>query len=442
MTENYLTSITPDSMSGLVFAFEGISKGLVLMNGPTGCKFYHSATSDNQMIRQPEFDPLEYPEFWYFGQPRVPSTFLDKRDYVYGSEDKLSEVIAFLEKEIDFDLLAIVNTPGAALIGDDIERIAREASKDESKIISIGSPGYSLPIWDGYIKACRILIEKLAKPGEKSAGKSVNILGLSIFHRDFAGDKEELQKSLALCEIDVNCFLCAGSSVSDIEKLPRADLNIVVDSLYGLDSAKLLSKLFDMPYIVCDGLPVGFRAMEELLHRVCEKLGSNITSYMEQSERARAKCFAHLSRVHTLTGRPKGVKFAVHGSLSQCLGYTEFLASYFGMTCDVVSIVERKDLDDKTRNYEELAMQEARLIEILNDYGSSDALKKNIFDTDAELVFADGQTIAMLRAKGKRFSGIETALPSLGYIDVIEKSHLGIGGGLLLCEQVLNGMLY
>mgnify|MGYP001001753819 FL=1 len=442
MTENYLTSITPDSMSGLVFAFEGISKGLVLMNGPTGCKFYHSATSDNQMIRQPEFDPLEYPEFWYFGQPRVPSTFLDKRDYVYGSEDKLSEVIAFLEKEIDFDLLAIVNTPGAALIGDDIERIAREASKDESKIISIGSPGYSLPIWDGYIKACRILIEKLAKPGEKPAGKSVNILGLSIFHRDFAGDKEELQKALALCEIDVNCFLCAGSSVSDIEKLPRADLNIVVDSLYGLDSAKLLSERFDMPYIVCDGLPVGFRAMEKLLQRVCEKLGSNITAYMKQSERARAKCFAHLSRVHTLTGRPKGVKFAVHGSLSQCLGYTEFLASYFGMTCDVVSIVERKDLDDKTRNYEELAMQEARLREILNDYGSSDALKKNIFDTDAELVFADGQTIAMLRAKGKRFSGIETALPSLGYIDVIEKSHLGIGGGLLLCEQVLNGMLY
>ena len=87
-------------------------------------------------------------------------------------------------------------------------------------------------------------------------------------------------------------------------------------------------------------------------------------------------------------------------------------------------------------------MQEARLREILNEYGSSDALKKNIFDTDAELVFADGQTIAMLRAKGKRFSGIEIALPSLGYIDVIEKSHLGIGGGLLLCEQVLNGMLY
>ena len=411
MTENYLTSITPDSMSGLVFAFEGISKGLVLMNGPTGCKFYHSATSDNQMIRQPEFDPLEYPEFWYFGQPRVPSTFLDRRDYVYGSEDKLSEVIAFLEKEIDFDLLAIVNTPGAALIGDDIERIVRESSRDEKKIISIGSPGYSLPIWDGYIKACRTLLEKFARNGKKLAGKTVNILGLSIFHRDFAGDKEELRRAFSLCGIDVNCFLCAGSSISDIENIPRADLNIVIDSLYGLDSAEFLSARFDMPYIVCDGLPIGFRAMEELVSKVCDILGSDMSSYIEQSERARAKCFAHLSRVHTLTGRPKGV-------------------------------TETDALKDKILSSSELSAQETKLKDILKEYGSSEALEKNIFDTDAELVFADGQTIAMLRAKGKRFSGIEIALPSLGYIDVIEKSHLGMGGGLLLCEQILNGMLY
>ena len=419
MTENYLTSITPDSMSGLVFAFEGISKGLVLMNGPTGCKFYHSATSDNQMIRQPEFDPLEYPEFWYFGQPRVPSTFLDRRDYVYGSEDKLSEVIAFLEKEIDFDLLAIVNTPGAALIGDDIERIVRESSRDEKKIISIGSPGYSLPIWDGYMKACRTLLEKFARNGKKLAGKTVNILGLSIFHRDFAGDKEELKRAFSLCGIDVNCFLCAGSSISEIENIPRADLNIVIDSL-----------------------PVGFMAMEDLVSKVCDILGSDMSSYIEQSERARAKCFSHLSRIHTLTGRPKGVKFAVHGTLSQCLGYTDFITSYFGMSPDSISITETDALKDKIRSASVLSAQETRLKDILKEYGSSEALEKNIFDTDSELVFADGQTIAMLRAKGKRFSGVEIALPSLGYIDVIEKSHLGMGGGLLLCEQILNGMLY
>ena len=46
-----------------------------------------SSTVDNQCLCQSEFDPLNYSELWYFGQPRVPCTSIDKRDYVYGSRD-------------------------------------------------------------------------------------------------------------------------------------------------------------------------------------------------------------------------------------------------------------------------------------------------------------------------------------------------------------------
>lgn len=62
--------------------------------------------------------------------------------------------------------------------------------------------------------------------------------------------------------------------------------------------------------------------------------------------------------------------------------------------------------------------------------------------TDAELVFADGNIIAKLKALHRDFSGIEIALPSLGYTDVIPKTHLGPAGGLLLCEQIINGLRY
>ena len=98
MTENYLTSITPDSFSGLIFGFEGVKNAVVLLNGPTGCKYYHSSTVDNQCLCQSEFDPLNYSELWYFGQPRVPCTSIDKRDYVYGSRDKLTEALSFIRK--------------------------------------------------------------------------------------------------------------------------------------------------------------------------------------------------------------------------------------------------------------------------------------------------------------------------------------------------------
>ena len=68
----FLKNITPDSLSGIIFALEGVKRSLVILNGPTGCKFYNAATSDSQVIRQREFDPLNFPPVWYFGQPRVP----------------------------------------------------------------------------------------------------------------------------------------------------------------------------------------------------------------------------------------------------------------------------------------------------------------------------------------------------------------------------------
>lgn len=436
MTENSLTNITADSISGLIFGFEGIEKCIVLLNGPTGCKFYHSATSDNQMIRQAEFDPLEFPELWYFGQPRVPSTYLDKRDYVYGSEEKISDAINFLKKEVNFELLVIVNSPGASLIGDDLERIAQSAI-DSEKIITIDSPGYSLPLWTGYSKACSMVIEKFSNMSldqkNNKNNKSVNILGSSIYQRDFNGDLAELERNLNLCGIDINCKLCAGSTLNDIKNLKNADLNIVLDKLYGLESAKLLKSKFKTPYVCNDGLLIGFSAMEELISEVCDRLVTDNGKFWELSQKARAKSYAYLSRVHTLTGLPKGVKFAVHGNLSQCIGYTRFLSKYFGMHADSISAI------DITQNDAE---QELALENLAKELSFEDALDKYILDTDAQIVFADGQTLAMLKAKHKSFSGIEISLPSLGYIDVIEKTHLGISGGLLLCEQILNGMSY
>ena len=104
MTQSYLTSITPDSLSGLLFSLEGIRDGVVLLNGPSGCKFYHSSVSDGQMIRSLDFDPLSYPEIWYFGQPHVPCTSIDNGDYVYGSEEKLREILKFLRDNVKFNV--------------------------------------------------------------------------------------------------------------------------------------------------------------------------------------------------------------------------------------------------------------------------------------------------------------------------------------------------
>ena len=115
----YLSNITPDSFSGIILALEGVSRTVVLLNHPTGANFTIQP-SDNQSIRQFEFDPLNYPENGTSGTRFC--TYLDNSDYIYGSRDKLEEALTFLLDQL-FELLCIVNSPGAALIGDDLKEL-------------------------------------------------------------------------------------------------------------------------------------------------------------------------------------------------------------------------------------------------------------------------------------------------------------------------------
>ena len=464
--KDYLTSITPDSFSGIIFAFEGIRRTVTLLNGPTGCKFYHSATSDNQVMRQLEFEPLRFPATWYFGQPRVPCTYLDSKDYVYGSMGKLEEALVFLRDNVSFDLLCIVNSPGAALIGDNLEGIARSVLGD-ALCLTIETPGFSEDICSGYETAALSLIRKFTrmKNGaapegnteqkyivipqrniaqkldytfdnsmtscETNVSKTVNILGLSIYHRNFKGDSAELVRLLSLCGITVNCILCADCTMEQIKSLSSADLNIVLHPEYAMKTALLLKEMFDTPYYACDGLPVGFKAAEKFTQDVCKLLDCDPSSVLLESEKARARAYPFISRVHSLSGLPKGVPFAVEGTYSELYAYTKFLIEYFGMVPDCASVLNSEH-DEAMAQY----------LDLLREYGFEHIIERDILDTAAEIVFASGITISKLKLRKHEFTGIEISLPTMGYIDVIPKTNIGINGALQLVEQVLNGLLF
>ena len=293
MTSHYLTNITPDSISGIIFTYEGIRGSIVLMNGPTGCKYYHSAISDSQMLRGTDFDPLNYPELMYFGQPRVPCTYLDTRDYIYGSREKLEEALHYFCSSTDFDIIFIVNSPGAALIGDDIAAIAAAAAPGRT-VITIESPGYSKTEWYGADFACREMILQLLplikrQKKHPSERPCANLLGFSIFQKNHEGDLLEIKRLLNLCGIDVSCSLCCGCTPEEIKNLASADLNIVANASYGRGTAELLAKECGTPYMECRGIPVGFPGMEELIKDVCRRLNVSPAGALEELEKARAR---------------------------------------------------------------------------------------------------------------------------------------------------------
>jgi nitrogenase molybdenum-iron protein alpha/beta subunit len=285
-------------------------------------------------------------------------------------------------------------------------------------------------VCDGYETGVTALLNQLPLARGETIPRSVNLLGLSIFNRNCTGDVIELRRLMELCGITVNCALCAGDDLDSVKRLPDAELNVVIHPEYGLKAAQYLSEQFGMPYCVADGPPIGFAATEALMGEVCERLGADISRFTEDCERARARAYAFISRENSLTGLPKGVTFAVEGTYSEIYAYTSFLVRYFGMIPDCASVLNPRS--DCFRD---------RLDGLYGGFGAADALKRDILVTNGELVFASGNTIAALKLRRHVFSGIETGLPSFGYVDVIPKTHLGVRGALMMVETVLNGMV-
>ncbi len=422
MTGGSLKSIMPDSISGMIFALEGIKNAMVLLNGPMGCRFYHSTTSQFRMLRPelksradargqaPSADHSVFSN-WFFRQERVPCTFLDGYDYVYGTKDKVRSALDFMAENVVFDILAIVNSPGAALIGDDLARIAGERLGAHASIV-LESSGYSDSFEEGCSQACLALLKQVGRPlwethrgrrshtsdGESAAGRrKVNLLGLNIWQRNITGDMEELRRLFSLCNIDVNAVLLADCTLEDIAGMPEADLNVVLYPETGLACAQYLKDVNGTPYYLCDTLPIGFSAAEKMFADICAVLGTSDEALKLESEKARALAWVRIGEVSRACGKPRGVKYYVDGGTSIEKAYSSFLSEYLGM--------------------------------------------RRCRAEDAELVFSDANVISELMLKNKTFCGIEISLPGMGYVDLLPKTHMGIRGTLFLIEQVLNGLM-
>ena len=418
-------SPAPDSITGMIFAAEGLERTVTLLNGPMGCKFYHSTTSEHLTVRPPLYLPAgqsggaegkkipvsyQFLDSFFFRQSRVPCTWLDGDDYVYGTSEQVREALAYLRDRVGMDLLVIVDSPGASLIGDDLASLCAEELPGTRTVI-LESPGYSRTFDEGYAQAgLEILRQGFAREigGSAEAGSAaetaaaerrprVNLLGLTIWQRYYEGDLRELERLFGLIGADVHAAFLAGASAEEIASLGEADLNVVVFPERGLDQACWLEETAGTSYYVFGNLPLGFAAVEEGFRGIAEILGTDAAPLLEESSRARALAYAKIRSIHEMSGLPEGARFHVAGDAAQIRAYGAFFTDYLGM---VPAAAE-----------------------------------------EAELVFGDANGIAELMSRRDAFCGIEINYPGMGYTDLIPKTHLGIQGALFLIEQVLNGLM-
>lgn len=423
-----MLSVDADGLAGSLLAIESIPDARAILNGPGGCRNYHSFLSELHIPRHTMRDDRSFQERYFFGMPRVPCTYLDEEDYIGGAVDKMEDLLQVVKGKGD-TLSVVINSPGAALIGDDIKgAIARGGLSD--RMLLLEDVLISTPISSSYDSTIRSILSWLDMPPAKKRGMAVNLLGLSIMSKGWRHDILELRRILMQMGLEVLSIPGAGSSMSNIADSVRASCNIVVCPELGLRTAELYKERYGIPYIVSpDGAPVGFKAVKSWIEQIAQITGSDPIGATLSLSSSQVESSRLLREFQFHTTLPKGATFAIKADSSIALPLTEFLMTYLGMIPVAVQV-----------NPGEYRPMAERLQFILRDRGFEEAWNKDVQYGQADIVLADGHSVRLLKRMGACRGGVDLGLPSMDRFDFIPRPIFGPQGTMYILDEIVNSL--
>lgn len=416
----------PDGFIGVLLAIEGIADARAVMNGPNGCRGNPAYFSDRHFPRENSLKRGSFEEPFFFGQSRIPCTYLDGEDYVLGSTEKLREILPLIAAKGDA-FLAVVNSPGASLIGDDLNRFLSEAHLDHICMAFEGA-AYSRPLAEGFDGAIAAILRWLRLNRLPGAKNRVNLLGFSMVQKFWQGNIAELRHLCDLMGLSVVSVPGAGSSVAELRESTTATRNIVVFPEYCRKTADFYESAFGIPAIRSPGgAPVGFDATETWIRTVAQATGCDPGPALDELRGRRTHAYHQISRFHHEAGWPRGATFAVRGDSSFVFPLTTWLYEYLGMVPVSVNLTAGED-----------PQTAGRLARYLAAAGLDRSLGASPAETGPEIYFGDSLSGRDLELSGRCRRSVEIFNRTTGDVTFTEQAFLGGAGGLWILDQVFS----
>jgi len=414
----------PDGFTGAVMAVESISDAVAFLHGPGGCRIRHMVHSSAVFPRMDDPADIDLSMF-YSGYPRVPATYLDEYDYVNGGSYKVREGLEHISGKKP-SLAVVINSPGAALIGDNHEKaiadsgIERAVFMDESLV--------SMPFTRCYAHTLLTILRSVAVEGAPVRKGTAVLIGLTIMDKDWAASAEELSAYIAYMGIELLCIPGAGASVDDLAHSVEAEYAIVVcpEACDGLPEfyASHGVKVVRSP----DGAPVGFDALEAWIRTIAGATGCDPSKALDAISAERSRIRDKLMGMRYNSIRIRGLKFSAAGTASIVRPLTSWLYHYLSMAPVAVAVDPGADTDEA-----------AALKGFLDaaDYG--DAFGREPVD-GCDVVLCEGFTAETMRLAGQCRIGIPIGYSSMGLDDVIPRPVYGIQGARYILDEIMHGV--
>ena len=421
-----INRICMDGFTGSVMAAESFSDGRAVLHGPGGCRSYHALMTARCYPRAEPADFKKYSQQYFFGNPRIPCTFIDEDSYINGSEKKLVECIPII-CDADDHFSVFISSPGAALIGDNITD-AIERCGYKGRAMAVTESLISQPFPSSYDRTIRSIIEWKAPKRKDTIPKSVNILGLPISSKDWQDALADLTSILNDMGITVISSPGTGCSSEDLERSTAAEYNVCVCPEYCRRTSAYYENNYGIPTIFSEiGAPVGFDAVEHWAENIGKVMGADVSKVSARIRAAKERTFKWM-RGSFLSRRVKYSRFTVMADGSVAYPLTKWLYEYL---CMLPVSISADPGEDKS--------MVSSLIGFLDDAGLKEAWNSDPAQK-VDFMFADGHTAETQAMIGSCGKGVDIAMPSLTNINFIPRPIFGINGCMYLLDEIFGSL--
>lgn len=413
-------NLEPDGLLGAVVASESLGMTDTMVNGAGGCRSRSQIMVHDLIPAYSEEDRACCRSKYFSRQSRLPCTYLNNDDIVFGTAQKVSEGIDSVSGVTGRRTL-LVDTLGASLVCTDYSGLTGIEGRDPILLdADLSGMGFA----EGYDTAMRALLRSADIPCGKRGG--VNLLGYGIADPGWEAGARELRDLLTPMGVEVNCIPGCLPTAGEIQSVGSAALNVMVRPEYCSLTASMLEERFGTPSLrPSDGAPIGYGATRGFVEEVADALGLDPTPSLERIDAEERSVRAVLMNYDRAPLGLHAKGFVAEGDSSTLYPLVKWMTGTFGMAPRRVTATDDAYSEDISSYLEKL--------------GFSDALEGT--GGEIEAVFCDGMTALEGRLSVTPTSYVEIRIPRGRHMDLMGRCLVGTRGCRYILDELFNNIV-
>lgn len=380
----------------------------------------------------------------YIGGHSIPCTNVTERDVIFGGAGKLRNVIKNSFKVLDADLFVVLTGCTSDIVGDDVGEVVSKFKNEGKPIVYAETGGFKGNNIFGHELIIDALIDQYLEKSEEKEEGLINVWA-SVPYQDtfWAGNYEVLNNLVSSLGLKVNIIFGYGNGINAVNKVPKAQFNLLVSPWAGLKNVKHLQEKFGTPYLHYPVLPIGPTETARFLRAVGDFTGvsSKLVEKVIQEQEDRYYYYIERAADVLLETRILPKHFVTISDSIYALGISKFLINDLGLLPDKQFVTDNTPLEYREEieeNFKQFANGIKAEVRFTNDSGEvKDYLKSAKFRGRPLIIGSAWDRVVTREINGYELS---IATPVSDRM-VLSRSYAGYEGALRLTEDIYSIIL-